>query len=646
MNKLILYFKLLLKKLIIRDFFIYNIIGFNKSTSDTKAYLESYTNSAIENKNGSINIRTKNTNDADKGNVSVIGANIDGKDINIDVANNLIVESLQNKEYSNTKSENYGGTVGNSLGGFSANYGNGFDKKERNWVDNQTSIIGNNSVVINTKNNTNIKGVIIASGSYNDNGDFVDNNNLSLDTKTLTYSDIYDNDTEKRQNIGAGIGTTVSFNYSNGGKNKEQITRATIGNGNIVIADNNDISSLNRNVNKSQEITKSENTGGWNVDVSVNIPGLIELSQDGFDKFTDKKLHEAKVNTIELAEKTDKVVESVYKASESVGETLGGDAGKTIFGGLARLALGSTIGGVASAFGETNSKIIVADKDANGNILKDEKGNTITKTITREELASGDYKNYEVLGIMSGEKGAIAEINLKPNTAERTNPTDGFFGDLIESGLGKVFNALDASDMMAMSREVAADLNELSKNPSNTTIKNANFHSQGTIIEQGALQIYKKPYLDANGKLTSLQQQTPLNSNIKYNSLGYAVYEDTIRGLYKDLGVNSDINDPDNNKVNFDRDEKDSVQQLTSPKSVSDFINGWRNIFKIDTHSINNSRYDKYYDSVDLIERSKIDMNRYGGKENTDYNLVSPDNTNNNNKANYVIPSYIRANDK
>ena len=73
-----------------------------KSTSNTIAYSESYNNSSIQNKNGSINIRTKNTNDTNKGNVSVIGANIEGKDINIDVANNLIVESLQNKEYSNS----------------------------------------------------------------------------------------------------------------------------------------------------------------------------------------------------------------------------------------------------------------------------------------------------------------------------------------------------------------------------------------------------------------------------------------------------------------------------------------------------------------------------------------------------------------
>ena len=296
------------------------------------------------------------------------------------------------------------------------------------------------------------------------------------------------------------------------------------------------------------------------------------------------------------------------------------------------------VNGIASAFGETNSKIIVGDKDTNGNFLRDEKGNIITKTITREELATSDYKNYEVLGIMSGEKGAIDEIKLRQNTAERTNPTDGLFGDLIESGLGKIFNAIGASDMMAMSREVSLDLKAISSNK-NTSIENANFHSQGTIIEQGALQNYKRQYTDKNGNKTSYQDQVKLNPNIKYNSLGYAVYEDKIRELYKDLSVNSDKNDP-NRKVEFDRDKKDSVQQLTSPKSVGDFFNGLKNLIHIDTHSINNSRYDKYYDSVDLTERSKIDMNIYNGKKNIDYNFVRPNNINNNNKANYVIPSY------
>lgn len=298
------------------------------------------------------------------------------------------------------------------------------------------------------------------------------------------------------------------------------------------------------------------------------------------------------------------------------------------------------VNGIASAFGETNSKIIVADKDTNGNFLRDEKDNIITKTITREELATGNYKNYEVLGIMSGEKGAVDEIKLRPNTAERTNPTDGLFGDLIESGLGKIFNAVGASDMMAMSREVSLDLKELSKNPTDLKIENANFHSQGTIIEQGALQNYKRQYTDKNGNKTSYQDQVPLNPKIKYNSLGYAVYEDTINNMFiKDFKfkINPQTDKPLN--VNFDRYDTDPVKQSTAPtKWYEPFVALKNFVFNLDSHSVNNNKFDKYYDSVDLTERSKIDMNRYNGKKDTDYNLVRPGL--NNNGVNYVIPSY------
>ena len=54
--------------------------------------------------------------------------------------------------------------------------------------------------------------------------------------------------------------------------------------------------------------------------------------------------------------------------------------------------------------------------------------------------------------------------------------------------------------------------------------------------------------------------------------------------------------------------------------------------------------YDKYYDSVDMTERVRINLDIYGGKKNLDYNLVKPGI--NNNGVNYVVPSYVRTNNK
>ena len=573
----------------------------------------------IQNKNGSINIRTKNTNDADKGNVSVIGANIEGKDINIDVANNLIVESLQNKEYSNTKSENYGGSVGGSAGAFGLNFGGGFDKKERNWVDNQTSIIGNNSVVINTKNNTDIKGAVIASGSYNDNGDFVDNNNLSLSTKTLTYSDIYDNDTEKRQNIGGGLGTTVSFNYSNGGKNKEQTTKATIGNGNIVIADNNDISGLNRNVNKSQEITKSENTGGWNVDVSLNVPGLIELSQDGFDKFTDKKLHEAKINTIELGQKTNEVIENIYEKGKEVGNVIGGEAGGTIFEAMLKYTIGSTIGGAISAFGEdgrTKDNYVVNNKvyDTWDEAIKD----------------NPNIDTYNMGGVGTDLAGALKVSDDHPDSINRVNASDGLIGDTIEAGISALLGLTPfTSDFSALGRMQADDLRNV-RDETRVDIKNYNTHSEGTIAFNNGLQVY----INRHGETDKLK-------GIDYNALGYATYKESAQDKFNKIKDPNYIPDgKDKYEVTFDKMPGDPVSGLASPTLKDNLFTIMYNAVKgkvsLRDHYEDNAYYDDYFGKTNLVNRQLINQSR--GKTESFNNI-------NNSRTKYVMP-YENQNNK
>ena len=148
----------------------------------------------------------------------------------------------------------------------SLNYNSNKSNFSRNWVDDQTDIIASNNITINTANNTDLKGALINSKT----------DNLTINTATLTYSDIID--TEIQESSSFGISTNVSAtqygknpdasnpnqdkNYypngsttlsmANNGYEKEQITRATIGSGIINITDNNnnnqtqDITSLNR----------------------------------------------------------------------------------------------------------------------------------------------------------------------------------------------------------------------------------------------------------------------------------------------------------------------------------------------------------------------------------------------------------------
>ena len=179
------------------------------------------------------------------------------------------------------------------------------------WVNNQTSIIGNNSVNITTNNNTDIKGAVIANGSYDEDGNFIDSNNLQLSTKELDYKDINDFHREESKGFqfstGLGMSTDAGENalspkgsttigMTNTGQEREQITHATIGNGNITIAnteyDNNNqpltptplpqgardiLAGLNRDVNNSQEITKDLITGALDGSMTIDNRVLWQL---------------------------------------------------------------------------------------------------------------------------------------------------------------------------------------------------------------------------------------------------------------------------------------------------------------------------------------------------------------------------------
>lgn len=200
-------------------------------------------------------------------------------------------------------------------------------------MDNQTSIIGTNSVTINTANNTNVKGAVIANiinansdsinggnglAGYNINSDTlqgaIDGGNLNLNTKSLTFSNLEDHFYNSNTgygistSIGAGINSNNSINpiqnlsfYPNGqttltlqnsSNKKEQRTFATIGQGNITtgtdlaltfdangnltsqtggtVNDSNITANLNRDVTQSQIITKDVITGALDVNVTVD----------------------------------------------------------------------------------------------------------------------------------------------------------------------------------------------------------------------------------------------------------------------------------------------------------------------------------------------------------------------------------------
>ncbi|MBU0801791.1 MAG: toxin C-terminal domain-containing protein, partial [Alphaproteobacteria bacterium] len=157
----------------------------------------------------------------------------------------------------------------------------GFGKTtgKTDWVEEQTRITGKNAVDIRTENHTQIDGAVIAA----------DNGNLKLDTGTLGFSDIAGQDKEHGYYLNVGgtykagssesKGNTVQdssqagkgkegktgwsvegWNYE---KEREQIVRATVGAGEVVVPKDaetggDSTAGLNRDVGKAYEITKDD----------------------------------------------------------------------------------------------------------------------------------------------------------------------------------------------------------------------------------------------------------------------------------------------------------------------------------------------------------------------------------------------------
>ena len=222
-------------------------ISKNKASSLTN-------NNATISANNNLNINTNN-------NTNIKGANLIARnDLILTSGNNLNIESLQ--DVSKSKSDSLSIGVGFGEGaGKSGNIGVSTSKANKQWVNNQTSIIGQNSVTINTGNKTNLKGALIANKA----ADGTDQGNLTLNTQTLTYSDIQDKDKARSLSLGVGIGNdpktnaqqSGNFNFDYSSHDIEQLTKATIGQGTLNITDDsNSIAELNRDITKSQEITK------------------------------------------------------------------------------------------------------------------------------------------------------------------------------------------------------------------------------------------------------------------------------------------------------------------------------------------------------------------------------------------------------
>ena len=141
---------------------------------------------------------------------TVAGGNLTAKDVDMTVGRNLTVTSVQDSSSSHSDSYNAGASATVGYGADvsvsqNANLGFAYQKGNGKAVGEQTSILGSDSVDIYTENNTHVAGAIIAAL----------NDNLNLDTGTLSYENVVGKTTETGMSAGIKWGQT----FKPGGNN-------------------------------------------------------------------------------------------------------------------------------------------------------------------------------------------------------------------------------------------------------------------------------------------------------------------------------------------------------------------------------------------------------------------------------------------
>ncbi len=234
--------------------------------------------------------------------------------LNLDIDNDLNIESLKDSYKSNNKAKSISAGIGFGSGTKSTNrfpslntsgkvssINAGVSNSKGTSLTKQTVLtsITANKINANIKGNTNIEGALFASGEFNKDGTFIDNEQLNLNTNTLTFenssnsiysnqksigadanynlANIKPNNKQQAQNGFKGI-SSIGANLSNNINGKVSKTLATLGKGDIIIHNkqkSDDITTLNQDTTKlNKQLYSSE--VGVNVDASLDTRLLSE----------------------------------------------------------------------------------------------------------------------------------------------------------------------------------------------------------------------------------------------------------------------------------------------------------------------------------------------------------------------------------
>lgn len=452
-------------------------------------------------------------------NGAIKGANISGNDVDVNVKGNLEIASLQ--DYEKISQRSVGGTVGNVTGNARSYSGQvGVTNGTKNWVGEQTSIIGRNSIRVDVGNKLTLTGAKI---SNEENG--IDKGNLVVRAKEIEARDIEGNDDLMSVNVEGSLarrdiehkqknGKKAHEKYENDGAvtveghEREQIARATIGNGTI---EGNVSGGIHRDIKTSSEITKGvevkpvrveyndERTdwGSTNKILTQNAGTIGKFLDDiGVPKL-DKGITPAGQKKPEELRKSNEEFfkEITHTNIRKVEDIIDKTTGNYIHGLI-------PTSGVNGGLMEQIPKFVLEDENKIYKIVTVVRnGNEYVTVKEIDRLDSAELKRIKderklfINGMNEPLEKAISnsvkqykEVSNNgkelPNGVYETtllyNPSRGFLWDAAEAGLGKVFNGKGASLGVMRGLETALKTNDPNQK------YEARFYSQGNINGDGA----------------------------------------------------------------------------------------------------------------------------------------------------------------
>ena len=286
-------------------------LGYGQQNSDSTTLINN--NSILQGNNVNINA----SNDA-----IFQGVNVKANDtLNLNIGNNLTLESLRDEYSSNSNGFNVNAGIGFGSSGAQQNRSPsldvgkhsstnaGFSVNNGTTINKQTvlsSIIGN-KVNVNVGNNTHLKGSLLASGEFQSDGSFIDNKNLNFTTNTLTFENLSNSSYSSNQSLGGNFNynldstkivdkkekpqqggiSSVGYNSENSLNVNASKTLATLGQGNINIKDiknsdeierlNTDTTNLNKELYSSSTSTSVDATLDTRL---LSVKGLNQIKDD------------------------------------------------------------------------------------------------------------------------------------------------------------------------------------------------------------------------------------------------------------------------------------------------------------------------------------------------------------------------------